>query len=161
MDRSLNVAQARFAIEGIIFRYAEALDAGDLEAMAELFAAGLVKSAVGTPAKGAQEVFDLYAKVVKFYDAEENPVPYQRLQCTPRTRHLTSNLLFEFDNAVSQAKVRSYFTVYQNLGGRNEIIAGGRYVDQFQRTISGWHIAERQILLDHPGGLSRHLHDFA
>ena len=158
MDRSQNVAQARFAIEGIVFRYAEALDSGDLEALAELFAAGVVKSAVGEPAKGAQEVFDLYAKVVKFYDADENPVPYQRRQCTPRTRHVTTNLIFEFDNAVTQAEVRSVFTVYQNLGGRNELVAGGRYVDQFKRTMAGWHLAERQILLDSPGDLSRHLH---
>ena len=158
MDRSQNVAQARFAIEGIVFRYAEALDGGDLEALAELFAAGVVKSAVGEPAKGAQEVFDLYAKVVKFYDADENPVPYQRRQCTPRTRHVTTNLIFEFDNAVTQAEVRSVFTVYQNLGGRNELVAGGRYVDQFRRTMAGWHLAERQILLDGPGDLSRHLH---
>ncbi len=161
MDRALNIAQARFAIEGIIFRYAEALDGGDLETLAELFAAGAVKPAVGKPAKGAQEVLDLYAKVVKFYDAEENPVPYQRGQCTPRTRHLTTNLIFEFDNAVTEAEVRSYFTVQQNLGGRNELIAGGRYVDQFRRTISGWHLAERQILLDSPGDLSRHLHEVA
>lgn len=158
MDRSQNVAQARFAIEGIVFRYAEALDGGDLEALAELFAAGVVKSAVGEPAKGAQEVFDLYAKVVKFYDADENPVPYQRRQCTPRTRHVTTNLIFEFDNAVTQAEVRSVFTVYQNLGGRNELVAGGRYIDQFKYTMSGWHLAERQILLDSPGDLSRHLH---
>lgn len=157
MDRSQSIAQARFAIEGIIFRYAEALDGGDLEALAELFAAGVIKSAVGAPVKGAQEVLDLYVKVVKFYDADENPVPYQRGQCTPRTHHVTTNLNFEFDNAVTQAEVRSYFTAYQNLGGRNEIVAGGRYLDQFQRTIAGWHIAERQILLDSPGDLSRHL----
>lgn len=157
MDRSLNIAQARFAIEGIIFRYAEALDGGDLETLAELFAAGAVKPAVGEPVQGAEAVLSLYASIVKFYDAEENPVPYQRGQCTPRTRHLTTNLLFEFDSAVTEAQVRSAFTVYQNLGGRNEIIAGGRYVDQFQRTISGWHLAERQIIIDSPGDLSRHL----
>ncbi len=159
MDRSQNIAQARFAIEGIIFRYAEALDGGDLETLAELFAAGAIKPAVGEPVQGAQAVLDLYAKIVKFYDADENPAPYQRRQCTPRTRHVTTNLIFEFDNAVTQAEVRSTFTVYQNLGGRNEIIAGGRYVDQFQRTIAGWQLAERQILIDSPGDLSRHLNE--
>lgn len=161
MDRSWSIAQARFAIEGIVFRYAEALDGGDLEALAELFAAGAIKPAVGEPVQGAEAVLGLYAKIVKFYDAQENPVPYQRGQCTPRTRHLTTNLIFEFDSAVTEAQVRSVFTVYQNLGGRNEIIAGGRYVDQFQRTISGWHLAERQIIIDSPGDLSRHLNEVA
>ena len=159
MDRSVAVAQARFAIEGIIFRYAEALDGGDLEALAELFAAGAIKPAVGQPARGAEAVLALYAEVVKFYDADENPVPYKRRQCTPRTRHLTGNLIFEFDNPVIEAQVRSCFTVCQSLGGRIDIIAGGRYVDQFRHTIAGWHLAERQILIDHSGDLSRHLHE--
>ena len=157
MDCTQQIAQARYAIEDIIFRYAEALDGGDLETVSQLFAAGAIKPAVGEPAQGAEGVFKLYSSVVKFYDADENEVPYKRRQCTPRTRHLTTNLIFEFDNAVAEAQVRSYFTVYQNLRGRNEIIVGGRYVDQFRRTISGWQLAERQIHIENAGDLSRHL----
>ena len=159
MDRTVQLAQARLVIEEIIFRYAERLDAGDLEGLSALFARGVIKPAVGEPVKGAEEVLKLYSTVVKFYDADENPVPYQRGQCTPRTRHLTTNLIFEFDNAVMAATVRSVFTVYQTLAGRNDIIAGGRYVDRFVRTLQGWHIAERQIFIENAGDLRRHLND--
>ena len=157
MDRTLQLAQARFVIEEILFRYAELLDSGDLEGLAALFARGAIKPAVGAPVQGAEEVLGLYASAVKFYDAEENLVAYQRRQCTPRTRHVTTNLIFEFDNAVMEATVRSVFTVYQTLAGRNEIVAGGRYVDKFVRTLQGWHIAEREIIIDNAGDMSRHL----
>ena len=157
MDRTVQLAQARFVIEEIIFRYAELLDSGNLEGLSALFARGAIKPAVGEPVKGAEEVFGLYASVVKFYDAEENLVPYERGQCTPRTRHVTTNLIFEFDNAVKQATVRSVFTVYQTLAGRNEIVAGGRYVDKFVRTLQGWHIDQREIIIENAGDMSRHL----
>ncbi len=159
MDRTVQLAQARFVIEEIMFRYAERLDAGDLEGLAALFARGSIKPAVGEPVKGAEEVQKLYSTVVKFYDADENPVPYQRGQCTPRTRHLTTNLIFDFDNAVKAATVRSVFTVYQTLAGRNEIVAGGRYVDRFVRTLQGWHLDERQIIIENAGDMSGHLND--
>ena len=157
MDRTVQLAQARFVIEEIIFRYAELLDAGDLEGLSALFARGSIKPAVGETAKGAEEVFRLFASVVKFYDADENLVPYERGQCTPRTRHITTNLIFDFDNAVMEANVRSVFTVYQTLAGRNEIVAGGRYVDKFVRTLQGWHLNEREIIVENAGDMSRHL----
>ena len=157
MDRTVQLAQARFVIEEIIFRYAELLDSGDLEGLSALFARGAIKPAVGEPVQGAEEVFQLYATVVKFYDADDNPVPYQRGQCTPRTRHLTTNLIFDFDNSVMAATVRSLFTVYQTLAGRNEIVAGGRYVDKFVRTLQGWHLHEREIIIENAGDMSRHL----
>jgi len=158
MERTLQIAQARFVIEGIIFRYAELLDAGDLEGLAALFARGAIRPAVGEPVRGADEVLSLHTRLVKFYDDDENLVPYQRGQCTPRTRHLTTNLIFEFDNAVMEASVRSLFTVYQTLGGRSEILGGGRYVDRFLRTLQGWHLDEREIIIEHSGDMSRHLH---
>ena len=157
MDRTVQLAQARFVIEDIIFRYAELLDAGDIEGLSALFARGLIKPAVGEPVKGAEEVFSLYSTLVKFYDADENPVPYERGRCTPRTRHLTTNLIFDFDNAVMEATVRSVFTLYQTLNGRNEIVAGGRYVDKFVRTLQGWHIDEREIVIENAGNMGGHL----
>ena len=69
MDRTVQLAQARFVIEEIMFRYAERLDAGDLEGLSALFARGSIKPAVGEPVKGAEEVLKLYSTVVKFYDA--------------------------------------------------------------------------------------------
>lgn len=156
MDRTTQMALARFVIEEIMFKYAEGIDLGDMESMAELFVQGAIVLPDGNEIRGYQEVFDSYAGMVMFYDDDENLVPYKRNECTPRTRHLVTNLIFEFNNRVTVADVRSYFTVYQTLGGRSEIIAGGRYIDRFERTIHGWHIATRAIHFENMGDMSRH-----
>ena len=73
------------------------------------------------------------------------------------TRHVTTNLIMEFDTEVTLAKVRSYFTVYQTINGENPIIAGGRYEDRFEKDPYGWHLIERRILIDNKGDMSHHL----
>jgi hypothetical protein len=55
--------------------------------------------------------------------------------------------------------VRSYFTVYQNLGGANPIIAGGRYIDRFDTHIRGWRMIERTVMVENRGDMSRHIRD--
>ncbi len=157
MQRTLKIAQARHVLENMIFRCAEALDAGDLESLAELFTYGCIKTAINKTVTGPEEVLQIYASVIQFYDADEQLVPYARGQCTPRTRHFTSNLIFEFDNAVQTAEVRSVFSVTQTLDGQPALLCDGRYVDTFLHTRRGWHFDERQIIIDHQGDMSRHL----
>lgn len=156
MDRISQIAQARQAIEEIMFTYAEGIDQGDIETMAQLFAQGAIVLPDGGEIKGYQEVFDAYTGMVMFYDENENLVPYKRNECTPRTRHVVTNLIFDFDDDVTCADVRSYFSVYQTLDGKNEVIAGGRYVDRFERTKQSWHLATRIIHFDNMGDMSRH-----
>lgn len=156
MDRTTRMAQARGVIEGIMFTYAEGIDMGDIERVAELFMQGAIVLPDGSEIRGYQEVFDSYTGMVMFYDENEKLVPYKRNQCSPRTRHVVTNLIFDFDNAVTAADVRSYFTVYQTLGGKNEIIAGGRYVDHFEKAIHGWYLVTRTIHFENMGDMSRH-----
>ena len=49
----------------------------------------------------------------------------------PLIRHGTSNIIYEFNQAVNQANFRSYVTYYQAIGIGNEIIFGGRYTNAF------------------------------
>lgn len=156
MDRINQMMLARHVIEEIMFTYAEGIDLGDMETMAQLFAQGAIVLPDGNEIRGYQEVLDAYTGMVMFYDDDENLVPYQRNACTPRTRHVVTNLIFDFNNAVTVADVRSYFTVYQTLAGKNEVVAGGRYVDRFEKTIQGWHLATRSILFENMGDMSRH-----
>jgi hypothetical protein len=72
---------------------------------------------------------------------------------------VTSNVIYEFNNEVTTAEVRSYFSVYQTLGGQNAIIAGGRYVDRFDKSVDGWHISERRIYNENFGDMTHHLHN--
>lgn len=157
MDRTIQIAQARFAIEEILFCYAESLDTGDLETMAGLFLKGLVRLPDGSVLEGPEAVFAHYHKMVQFYSAKGKKKPYKRLATTPMTRHVTTNVRCDIDNAVRSAKVSSYFTVYQQNKSKIELIAGGRYEDIFAKDLAGWHITRRAFHIDQQGDMSRHL----
>ncbi len=157
MERNQSVAIGRFSIEGILFGYAEAIDTGDIEAASDLFAKGRVVMPDGATLEGSQEVFDQYVGIIRFFDGDENEVDYVRGETTPRTKHVITNVVMRFNNSVNRADVKSYFSVYQNLDGRNDIVAGGRYTDVFALDLTGWHITRREITLDSPGDITRHL----
>lgn len=157
MERTLNLMQARYAIEGVLYRYAEALDDGDLETLSTVLAGCTVILPDGTRLEGGPAIADHYRSIIRFYDADGNEVEYQRGLCTPRTRHVTTNVRCTFDAPLKGAEVHSYFTAYQTIDGRNEIVAGGRYHDQFQMSLRGWAMVERRVLIDHAGDMSRHL----
>ncbi len=137
------------AIERLIFDYAERIDRGDLDGIAELLADARVAVGDGPPqAQGRDAVRELYRRSVRIH-----------ADGTPRTQHLTTNLLIEVDEEAGTAHARAYFTVLQGLGGFPlQIVVAGRYRDRFARVGSTWRFAERRIFLDHVGDLSRHLH---
>lgn len=157
MERTIKISQGRHAIEGIMFGYAEGIDTGNLEVVAPLFAQGVMVMPDGSELNGPDEVFQTFSQVIIFYDEDEKVVPYQRGACSPRTKHMITNITFDFDNAVRHADVRSYVTVYQSLGGANEIIVGGRYIDRYELMIQGWVLVRREVYLENVGDLSRHL----
>lgn len=157
MERIQAVAAARFAIEDIMLRYAEGIDTGDIETVGAVFAKGALVMPDGSSLAGADAVFEHFSNLIIFYDSEGNVVPYEHGQCTPRTRHVTSNIIYEFNDAVNQADIRSYITCYQTIDGRNEIIFGGRYIDTFALDQEGWHLVSRSILGDNLTDMRHHL----
>jgi hypothetical protein len=157
MDRIQAIAAARFAIEDVMLRYAEGIDVGDIETVGEVFAEGELVMPDGSSLVGQTQVFEHFSNLIIFYDEDGHMVPYRRLACTPRTRHVTSNIIYDFNEAVNHAGVRSYITCYQTVEGRNEIIFGGRYVDVFALAQKGWHLVRREILGDNVGDTSAHL----
>src|SRR5690554_3199053 len=112
MERTLRVTQARHAIEDVIFRYAEAVDGGDMEALGNLLSACTIVMQDGGKLTGGAEIAEHYRNIIRFYDETGKPTEYQRGRCSPRTRHITTNLVFEFNTEVNSVNVRSYFTVY-------------------------------------------------
>lgn len=133
------------AITALVMAYAERIDAGDLDGVAELFAhATWRSSAGGAPLRGAAEVRRVYDGVI-LYDG------------SPCTRHVVTNLVVEVADA-AHATGRSYFTAFQ---ARPDFplqpIAAGRYHDAFECVDGRWRFADRLILFDLPGDLSRHL----
>jgi len=133
------------AIAKLIFAYAELLDGGDLEALADLFRDATLRSDRRPEARrGRDEVLRLYRDTVALYDG------------TPGTKHVTTNLTVEVDG--DSATARSYFTVLQ---ARPELplqaVIAGRYHDRFARRDGVWRFADRLILVDLVGDLRYHL----
>jgi len=142
------VTAARDAIENLLHTYAERIDAGDFAGVGELFADAAILGPDGTPvAEGAAATQRLYEKTTRRYE-----------DGTPRTRHVTSNLILEVDEGAGEASGRCTYIVFQSLPDFPlQPIVTGRYHDQFSRTEDGWRFRERRMFVDMAGDLSRHL----
>jgi 3-phenylpropionate/cinnamic acid dioxygenase small subunit len=138
---------ARDAISGLIFTYAERIDAGDLAGVAALFADATYRSARGGAYRGQAALLEALSRVVILH-----------ADGTPRTRHVTSNLRIDIDAPAGTASARSYFTVLQAADRLPlQIIVAGRYHDRFVRGATGWRFDDRLIFMDLVGDLSQHL----
>ena len=138
--------EAHAAVETLIFTYAERIDLGDFEGAGEVFAHGERRFGPdGTPLGGAAL-------------AEALRSSFRLHHGRPRTKHVTTNVLIEADEAAGTATARSYFAV--SLATPElplQIIAAGRYHDAFERAAGGWRFRSRVILLDHQGEIGQHL----
>lgn len=138
-------------IQNLIFRYAELIDAGDFDGLGELFTHGRIVASDGanhTEVKGA-------AAVTAMYEASTRRYPDAG---TPHTKHVTSNVIVEFDETSDRAAARSYFTVLQQLDDMAlQPIISGRYHDAFHLIDRTWWFDRREMIVDQVGDLSRHL----
>lgn len=139
----------RAAITNLVFSYAERIDAGDFEGVADLFRNGEVS------AEGSDVVYRGYDAVLGMYTAATRK--YE--DGTPRTKHVTTNLSIDVDEAAGTATGRSYFTVLQAVAGQLALqpVIAGRYRDGFERTGTGWRFVSRHMIVDLVGDLSHHL----
>lgn len=138
----------RGAIENLLYTYAESIDAGDYEAIGALFAHGAITDAEGNPiAVGAQAVTALYNATTRKYE-----------DGTPRSHHVTSNLLIEIADDENSAVCRSRFTVFQQTSELPlQPIIAGSYTDSFERVDGTWRFVERRMRPTLYGDLSKHL----
>jgi ketosteroid isomerase-like protein len=134
-------------IENLIYTYAERIDAGDLEGVAQLF----TEAAITAPAQdshiaGYEAVLAMYQQACRIYESTG----------TPQTKHLTTNVIVEVEGDSAQA--RSYFTVIQATEALPlQPIISGRYRDSFVRSADGWRFSEREMHVDLMGDCSAHL----
>lgn len=132
-----------------MYGYAERVDLGDFAGVAQLFAHAKYRG--GGPddpgVDGAGPVQEIFERMVRRYD-----------DGTPRTKHVTTNLVIDADEDAGTATARSYYTVLQQLDGFPlQPIIAGRYHDTFERVDIEWRLTERVIFCDLIGDLSRHL----
>ncbi|MFC4243396.1 nuclear transport factor 2 family protein [Gryllotalpicola reticulitermitis] len=137
---------AERAIENLIARYAFLVDDGDFTGLGELLDAAEFN--LGTAAaRGKADIEELAAAVLQTYP-----------DGTPRTRHVTTNLIIEVDADAGTASSRSYFTVFQQTDDLPlQPVASGRYRDAFELYHGQWRFAAREVSTDLVGDTSHHV----
>jgi 3-phenylpropionate/cinnamic acid dioxygenase small subunit len=143
------VKSAEASIAELVLTYAERIDDGDFEGVADLLAdAQLTSPDDGRGQKGREEILQRYQQWTRRYD-----------DGTPRTKHVTTNLIVDVDEDAGTATCRSYYTVFQAVPGVIALqpIIAGRYRDRFTRSGGAWKFTARHIIVDLVGDLSRHL----
>jgi ketosteroid isomerase-like protein len=141
--------EARDEITNLIYTYAERIDAGDFEGVADLFAeAEITYEGYTASRKGRAEVLESYVSSTRRYE-----------DGTPNTKHLMTNVLVEVDPAGDSATSRSYFTVLQAVPGALALqpVIAGRYHDRFIREAGRWRFDRMHIIIDLVGDLSHHM----
>ena len=142
------MTDAATALGNLIARYAELIDEGDFDGVADL----LGEAAVGqgdSPSllTGRDALAALFTSTTRRYP-----------DGTPRTKHVTTNLILDIDEEAGTAAARSYWTVFQAVEGLPlQPILAGRYHDRFERDGQAWHFSERRYLIDLVGDVSRHM----
>ncbi len=141
------MTDAHHQIQNLVHRYAELIDLGDFDALGSLLGEAEVGSGEHPGAlTGAGAVREMFTSTTRRYE-----------DGTPRTKHVTTNLIVEVDDDEASATCRSYFTVLQAVPGLPlQPIVAGRYHDRFVRRDGAWRFAERRFFIDLVGDVSRH-----
>ena len=143
------MSSSRDDIAALIFTYAERIDAGDFDGLADLFAEAVVTAEGGLAARGRDEFLAMMTAWTRRYPDDG----------TPKTKHVTTNLIIDADDEAGTATCRSYFTVMQSVPGTLPLqpVVAGRYRDQFERVDGVWRFTARHMTIDLVGDLSQHL----
>lgn len=135
------------AIARLIYHYAERIDAGDFGCAAGLLRdARIILTADGKEIPGV-DLLDVFNESIIVYP-----------DGTPRTKHLVTNLVVDFDGDDAATAHSSYLVIQQVDDRPIETVVTGRYRDRFARVQGEWRWTERDYsLIDLVGDQSRHV----
>jgi len=138
---------AETQITNLLYRYAECIDAGDLDGAAELFGHARIRVSAEETVDAAQLLRIWKSLIVLHADG------------TPRTKHVTTNPIIEVDEDAGTASCRSYYTVLQQTDELPlQTIVIGRYHDRFECVEGRWRFCYRDLtLIDMVGDVRHHL----
>ncbi len=138
----------RDAVVALLAAYADAIDDGDFQRVAELLADATVQTEDGTVvAHGRDQVLAMYeATTVRHADG------------TPRTAHLVTNVVVERGDQPDHLRSRSRFVVLQATDTVPlQPVVAGRYEDEFVRVDDEWRFSVRRMVPRLWGDVSDHL----
>lgn len=138
-----------FAIQNLINRYFQYVDAGELEACGQLFAkADIVYRQSGkTFSKDPAGVTEQMAGFVRLYGNAQ----------TPLTRHHSGNIIIEPVSDIKATASCSAVLFQATESMPFQTIGEASYADTFEKDESGWHFTRREMGLNFIGDLSHHL----
>ena len=146
------MSDAQHSVRRLMNEYCYAVDRGDLDGFANLFANGSFEiiGDPGGPMRGAEAVRHMLDNVT-LYDGK------------PNTKHVMSNIQIDVSEDGHSAVAECYITVFQALPPDFPLqpIFLGRYQDSFEEIDGTWRFSSRQISPDLIGDLSRHRADMA
>lgn len=143
----------RDAIENLMHRYAELMDEGDAQGLADLFVDAEIVVEPGEDVRpervgsyrGRDQIYAFYGG-----DAASGRAG--------AFMHLTTNSIIDIDDAAGTATARSCYAVLSRMAdGQIGVVVAGRYRDRFERTGSDWRFASRAYLTSLAGGALRAL----
>jgi 3-phenylpropionate/cinnamic acid dioxygenase small subunit len=144
------MSDSALEITNLIYTYAERLDAGDLDAVAGIFAHGRICGVENGPPEtvfeGSVGVRKLYEMATRIYE-----------DGTPK-KHNTSNVQLNVNEAEGTARSTSYYCVTQATPELPlQVIVTGHYKDTFHRLDGVWWFDSRIMFVDQVGDVSHHL----
>lgn len=126
-------------IAALVHRYAELLDAGDVDGVVDHFSRATWRSAAtGTVLRTPEELRAVYSGLVP-------------ADGRIRTRHLMHNLVIEVDgHDAGDASAHCSYTVLEggDPGEAVRILVVGRYEDTYRRDVDGWYLTDRLFHVD-------------
>jgi hypothetical protein len=139
-------------IENLLYTYADRIDRGDLDGVADLFTHGRIHGQEGggpeTVFEGRDAVRALYAMATRIYEDTG----------TPKTKHVTTNAIIEVDDDAGTATAQCNYLVIQTTPDLPlQVIITGHYRDTFHRVDGQWWFDTRTMYVDQAGELSHHL----
>jgi 3-phenylpropionate/cinnamic acid dioxygenase small subunit len=138
----------RAAIDSLLVRYCDLVDAADWEGVGDLFSRGALLDERGRElARGAEAVAAFYRSSVRLHDG------------SPRTKHVVLNTVVSAPEPDGTVTASSSYLVLQAVDDLAlQPIITGRYFDRFARDeTGGMRFAERRFRVDLAGDLSHHL----
>ncbi len=137
----------REEIRALIHSYADHIDDGDLEAVADLFADATIVAGNGMEFSGRDELLELWRNSVVLHEDGRTDV------C-----HVISNLTVTIDPPGDTAGASSYVTVLQARPGFElRPIAVSRHRDRFAKVDGRWRFVERRDRQVLAGDLRHHV----
>jgi hypothetical protein len=134
------------SIENLIATYAFLVDDGEFAMLGDLLAEADFSLNGGPATRGREAIERLARDTLRTY-----------ADGTPRTRHVTTNIIIEVGEDADTAASRSYYTVFQSLPDFPlQAIASGRYQDRFRRQNGQWRFAGRIVTTRFTGDVSHH-----